>query len=248
MKNINAFSLVENPKTPTENLRKELRAAFPNVKFYVRYKSFAGGDEIRVSYTDGPKSEAVKAIANRYAYDSSNSDIMTDYYDYRPTEFTQKYGGAKFVFVNREMNETTRAECRTKALELLPELANGGSIRRDDLFQPGAHCRSVELFEITRRMHWIDADSLARAIFAQKEYTNTPQAPAVEDQPTAEKITGDIQIIDYSEKAFAVIGDTKPIKDALRELGGRFNARLSCGAGWIFPKTKAESVRAALAI
>lgn len=51
------------------------------------------------------------------------------------------------------------------------------------------------------------------------------------------------QIIDYSNKAIAVIGDTKSIKNALKELGGRFNPRLSCGAGWIFPKTKIEDVK-----
>lgn len=55
---------------------------------------------------------------------------------------------------------------------------------------------------------------------------------------------GEIQIIDYSEKAIAVIGDTKPIKDKLKELGGKFNFRLSCGAGWIFPKTKLTEVQA----
>lgn len=57
---------------------------------------------------------------------------------------------------------------------------------------------------------------------------------------------GQIQIIDYSEKAIAVIGETKPIKDKLKELGGRFNFRLSCGAGWIFPKTKLQELEAFL--
>lgn len=41
-----------------------------------------------------------------------------------------------------------------------------------------------------------------------------------------------LQIIDYSDKALAVIGDTRPVKDELRNLGGRFNSRLSCGAVW----------------
>lgn len=44
------------------------------------------------------------------------------------------------------------------------------------------------------------------------------------------------EIINYSEKAIAVIGDTKEIKEELKKLGGRFNPRLSCGAGWIFSK------------
>lgn len=57
-----------------------------------------------------------------------------------------------------------------------------------------------------------------------------------------------IQLVDYSEKAIAIVGDTKPVKDILRNLGGRFNARLSCGAGWVFSKSKADGVRAALGI
>ena len=52
-----------------------------------------------------------------------------------------------------------------------------------------------------------------------------------------------IKIFDYSDKAIAVIGDTRSIKDTLKSLGGRFNARLSCGAGWIFSKRMEDKVR-----
>lgn len=45
---------------------------------------------------------------------------------------------------------------------------------------------------------------------------------------------------DYSEKALAVFGDTKPIKDQLKAIGGRFNPCLTYNgnkkAGWIFSK------------
>lgn len=54
------------------------------------------------------------------------------------------------------------------------------------------------------------------------------------------------KIVDYSERAIAVVGDTKPIAGQLKALGGRFNFRLSCGAGWVFPKTKESEVRAML--
>ncbi len=47
---------------------------------------------------------------------------------------------------------------------------------------------------------------------------------------------GSVEILDYSEKAFAVVGDTKPIKDILKNLGGKWNSHLKCGAGWIFSK------------
>ena len=57
-----------------------------------------------------------------------------------------------------------------------------------------------------------------------------------------------IEIVDYSEKSFAVIGETKKIKETLKGLGGSFNMRLSCGAGWIFPKSKLNNVKETLSI
>lgn len=60
-----------------------------------------------------------------------------------------------------------------------------------------------------------------------------------------------IQITDYSEKAIAVFGDTKPLKEILRSLGGRFSPRLTYlgtpTAGWVFPKRNEQKVREALA-
>ena len=57
-----------------------------------------------------------------------------------------------------------------------------------------------------------------------------------------------LQIIDYSEKAIAIVGETRAIKETLKNLGGRFNRHLSCGAGWIFSKTKETTLREALNI
>lgn len=57
----------------------------------------------------------------------------------------------------------------------------------------------------------------------------------------------DFVIVDYSDKAIAVFGDTKPIKTELSALGGRFNSRLTHEgkktAGWIFQKSKEGQVR-----
>lgn len=71
--------------------------------------------------------------------------------------------------------------------------------------------------------------------------TQLPQKPVVKVEPIENN--NKIEVIDYSEKAIAIIGDTKPIKDTLKALGGRFNFRLTCGAGWIFPKTKEVEIR-----
>lgn len=63
---------------------------------------------------------------------------------------------------------------------------------------------------------------------------------------TDTKVMANFEIIDYSEKAVAVVGDTREIKDALKALGGRFNSRLACGAGWIFSKSKRVQIEAVL--
>ena len=75
--------------------------------------------------------------------------------------------------------------------------------------------------------------------------------PATKQNKTNETNTIDakgVQIIDYSEKAIAIVGETRAIKETLKSLGGRFNAHLTCGAGWIFSKAKESALREALNI
>ena len=75
----------------------------------------------------------------------------------------------------------------------------------------------------------------------------TKPEPKQSEPAQATKAEG-IQIVNYSEKAIAVIGDTRAIKDTLKAIGGRFNAHLTCGAGWIFSKSKEDALKAALNI
>jgi len=57
-----------------------------------------------------------------------------------------------------------------------------------------------------------------------------------------------VEILTYSSKAIVVTGNTKPIKDRLKALGGAWNARLTHPAtkermmGWIFSKHKHDKV------
>ena len=80
-----------------------------------------------------------------------------------------------------------------------------------------------------------------------------PQRETEAQQPTA---TADLsalslEIVEYSEKAIAVFGDTKPIKDVLKNLNGLFRANLTYKgerrAGWIYSKKQEQKVREALA-
>lgn len=108
---------------------------------------------------------------------------------------------------------------------------------------------------------WDHKDTAFTSVFGGVDYLfcNRDTAPENRDvslytKPTKQAkeeikplgITSGVQIIDYSEKAIAVVGDTRAIKETLKSLGGRFNGRLSCGAGWIFSKKKEQEVRAKL--
>lgn len=80
---------------------------------------------------------------------------------------------------------------------------------------------------------------------AKKSSIKTEKA---EEAKEMEAVTVEgLEMVDYSEKAIAVFGDTKAIKEQLKELGGRFNPSLNYNgekrAGWIFSKKKADEVR-----
>lgn len=83
-------------------------------------------------------------------------------------------------------------------------------------------------------MEWISESDFNDVKLAMKEEQQEEQGKPA------------INIIEYSEKAFAVVGDTKAVKDALKKMGGSFNSRLSCGCGWIFSNKKREQVEAFL--
>lgn len=58
------------------------------------------------------------------------------------------------------------------------------------------------------------------------------------------------ELINYSLKAIALFGDTKPIKDLLSAMGGKFNPRLTHNnekkAGWIFSHSKKNELQTVL--
>lgn len=76
------------------------------------------------------------------------------------------------------------------------------------------------------------------------------QEPTQEQEQTT--VQGEFILVNYSDKAIALFGDTKPIKDLLSDLGGRFNSRLTRNgakcAGWIFQKAKEAQVRELIGI
>lgn len=90
-----------------------------------------------------------------------------------------------------------------------------------------------------------------QSYFGRMEYifyyrTETPEDKKTEQRKSESKSETEnttIQIIDYSDKAIAIVGDTKPIKEQLKEIGAKFNPRLTCGCGWIVSKRKLTEIQ-----
>ena len=72
--------------------------------------------------------------------------------------------------------------------------------------------------------------------------------PKKEKEPV-KLTTPKFQLVHYSEKSIALFGDTKPIKEELKALGGRFNSNLrpfgedNRVPGWVFPKKVEEDLK-----
>lgn len=83
-----------------KNLRTQLKADFPGVKFRVTTTRFSMGDSLRVAWTDGPASDRVEEIIG--AYKEGHFDGMTDSYEYSNSDWTEAFGSAKYVSGSRD--------------------------------------------------------------------------------------------------------------------------------------------------
>lgn len=245
----------ENPtKSTSANaalaIRNELKEAFPGVKFSVTSSTYAGGNSVRVSWHDGPTMDQVQEHTGKYQYGHFNG--MEDIYEY--SNKRDDIPQAKYVMEERSMSDETRAIIEASAEELY-------QTENIDYSHTGCHGSGNFAYRVFQKcaipsgakvIGIVHNDKTCGVAVPEEFYTILLDLPdngkadgKKQVQTNFESVevkAGQVQIIDYSERAIAVVGDTKPIKDKLKQLGGKFNARLSCGAGWIFPKTKLEIV------
>lgn len=82
------------------NMRALLKAAYPSVKFSVKTQQYSGGNNITVTWTDGPTNESVGAIVNRFKHGSFNG--MDDSYEFNRDPFPELFGGCYYTHVARD--------------------------------------------------------------------------------------------------------------------------------------------------
>ena len=117
-------------------IRKDLKAAFPGVKFSVTSSRFSMGSSVSVSYTNGPLRANVEAIVE--AYGGKGFDGMTDSSYQNEGSLRMTVDGPAIVqthawlSVSRSYSDEARAAAkRHVALGWMPKRAQGSAYSYD---------------------------------------------------------------------------------------------------------------------
>lgn len=230
----------DDQNTTKKNIVATLKKEFPTVKFSVRkdyYSSYT------VTWVDGPTVEEVDDKIDCFV--SYSNDESGDFRDPTPSNFNRVFGGLKYLSTTRDQSPEVEEvfklfieQEKTKSYALAyPDDLNYLPYK---IFRRNAIPTGAKLIRIEEKEDFSGSiEDAYRFVFEQQE---TPEPTETANFEAVEVKAGEIQIIDYSERAIAVTGDTKPIKDQLKAIGGKFNFRLSCGAGWIFSKKQLPEV------
>lgn len=232
-------------KTTSGNLRKVLAHKFPGVKFSVSRRS-NGSNSVTICWTDGPTDKAVNQIGK--LFQGLTFDGMTDYEDSVDSEFLTLFGALGYVFTEREFSPMVMEAEKSRVLEDYPQLAGDEQVHYSKITS-FKHAKDAQVIwfnvaSVARHRLWdVDLTPDPEVKHKSRSKTTTPKPKTIPAEPSS-----GLRLVDYSEKAVAVVGDTKAVKELLKSMGGRFNSHLSCGAGWIFIKKNVDELKAALGL
>lgn len=99
----------------------------------------------------------------------------------------------------------------------------------------------LEMFEHLSNVLNIDQQEIVDAFdsFGKSGPPPAKKEPIVDKKETSVE---PLILVSYSEKAFVVCGETKNFKELLLKLGGKYNAKLKCGQGWVFAVKNQEKI------
>lgn len=218
-------------KTAKQNMLVLLKRAFPGVKFYSKKN---GSKSYNVRWTDGPTEKMVAKICSKFVDTTFNG--YEDIEEHIKSEFTSLYGGIGYMpDLERSYSDKIWNETKEKFYAKHPEAIG---IAEMNQFLPKSYS------EFVKSNQYISTSSCIRGYLKDVDLYQKPE----ENLFKPVQCNGNLQIVDYSEKAVAIIGNTRDYATKLKELGGRFNGKLKCGAGWIFSKKREPELRAAFSL
>jgi hypothetical protein len=230
-------------------IRAELKTVLPHIKFSVRSETFAGGDAVRISWEDGATVDEVENVTGKYQ--SGHFNGMEDIYEYsnRNSDLPQ----VKYITESRKMSAEAEAILNPIAKELFESFGSNEAYNcrgwEQFLYRVFVNCSFPKGATVTGI---IPTGETCGINTPEKFYKLGFDVPQVE-QPTpqakqAQQTSADsskISVVEYG-RGLAVVGNTKPIKEELKAIGGRFNKFLTVGVGWVFPLSKLEEIKALL--
>jgi hypothetical protein len=232
-------------------IRKILKDLFPDTKFSVRYKSYAGGNSVNVEYEFGPPESQVTELLKPFEQGSfcGMEDIYNFHSDDRKViiggeEFILD-GGTKYLFVNKNWpSESVGIGAYAKTIEWgFDQMETVTKIRRSYLnhdFKTSAI--NIETFSVYKKPIVNGVMDEFPIGFNYKVVEKPMQEPSK------------LEMLHYSEFSVAVFGTDFSYAKDLKNAGGRYNKFLTHPStnqktpGWIFPASKKESVRNLLKI
>ncbi len=184
-------------RVAAKNIRIELAAQYPSIKFTVNSKRFSMGNSIRVGWTDGPTSKEVDTIINKYS--AGTFDGMVDLYTYSHNAFIDKYGSGKYITSNRHYSD----EFVAMAIEALKVEYNAVIFPSVDDFNMGK-AWGTPLANTNRDHHW-EWQSLIHRWCEETNCTNSKPRLAVVSTSNTGKAT--LAALEADQNADWTIGD-----------------------------------------
>lgn len=125
-------------------IKKELEAKFPSIKFSVKSKNFAGGNDVNIHWNLGPTVKEVEAITDKYQYGHFNG--MDDIYEYSNTR--KDIPQVKYVLAHRDI-------CSNEELAAIKhnEKLQWGDPARIDLWKQGKSLTQSIAYDICKLCH-----------------------------------------------------------------------------------------------
>lgn len=224
-------------------IKTELKSVWPHIKFSVTADNFSMGNAVRIHWTDGPTTSEVDNISGKYQ--QGHFDGMTDMYE--NSNSREDIPQAKYITTSRSHSEETE----NKLIELLTPIYAVDTWNCHNVENLAHRLFSATSFPKNGTIKGLEKTGETCGLYDINVFYFV-SFEGVEPEPEKELIDwetifdepkkSDIEVLDYSEKAIAVIGNTKRLKEDFKALGGRFNFRLTCGAGWIFPTAKKDQI------
>lgn len=224
-----------------KNIVAELKKNFPFFKFSVKkdyYSSYS------ISWVDGPTYDEVDSVVKKF--EDHQTDITGDFRDPNPSNFNKVFGGFTYVSTSRKMSDDFSA-----LLHPLKKLENDNSL--------SLCCETSNLLYRVFRKTSLPFGAIVTGIEPKKDFSGSTdefytvlfsfplsKEKVIQEPQSCEDNNLNLELVQYSEKALAIFGDTKVVKDSLKALGGKFNPALTHNGekkcGWIFSNAKRKEL------